>query len=473
MSEASDNTGAAATCAGCAARDRRVAELEARVAGLEAKLGAAVRAGKRQAAPFSKGPPKADPKPPGRKAGEDYGTHSRRAVPERIDERYEAALPECCTDPGCPGRVRRTGVAQQYQAEITRRCVYRRFDVAVGECDACGRRVQGRHPLQASDALGAAASQVGPDAQALAVLLNKGAGLSHGKVKAFFKDAFDLDLSRSASCRVMLRVAGRCEPAYASILARLRASPWAVPDETGWRICGQPAWMHVAVGGDVTAYLAHRRRGYEAAVGLLGEDYEGFLTHDGWKPYDRFAYATHQTCLGHLLRRSGELIERAKGRKGAAAVFPRRVKSLLQEALEVRDGRDAGGVTPQQAAAAAKALSGRMAELTASPRLNPDNERFAEHLSNQHNSLFTFLEFQGVDATNHKAEQAIRPAVVNRKVWGGNRTDPGARAQSVLMSVLRTAAQRGVDSLHFLSSTIKSRLGQQPQLLAPTAPDTG
>lgn len=67
MSKATDNTadgtGAAGTCAGCAARDRRIAELEGRVAALEAKLGEAARAGKRQAAPFSKGPPKADPKP--------------------------------------------------------------------------------------------------------------------------------------------------------------------------------------------------------------------------------------------------------------------------------------------------------------------------------------------------------------------------------------------------------------------------
>lgn len=141
----------------------------------------------------------------------------------------------------------------------------------------------------------------------------------------------------------------------------------------------------------------------------------------------------------------------------------------------MRDERDAGRLTPAQAAAEAKALSARMAELTAPPRLNADNERFAKHLWNQQNSLFTFLEFEGVDATNHKAEQAIRPAVVNRKVWGGNRTDAGARAQSVLMSVLRTTAQRGIDSLHFLSSTIKACLGQQPQLPPPLppVPDTG
>ena len=61
-----------------------------------------------------------------------------------------------------------------------------------------------------------------------------------------------------------------------------------------------------------------------------------------------------------------------------------------------------------------------------------------------------------------RAEQAIRPAVVNRKVWGGNRTLRGARAQSVLTSVLRTCVQQGKDVLTFLSQTLR---GQPPPLL--------
>ena len=47
----------------------RIAELEARLAELEQKLDEAQRRSKRQATPFSKGAPKAQPKPPGRKLG--------------------------------------------------------------------------------------------------------------------------------------------------------------------------------------------------------------------------------------------------------------------------------------------------------------------------------------------------------------------------------------------------------------------
>jgi hypothetical protein len=76
---------------------------------------------------------------------------------------------------------RPTHIAQQFQVEIPRRPIQRQFNVYIGKCPQCHRRVQGRHPLQTSDALGAAA-QLGPDAQAAVVELNTQAGLSHGRV---------------------------------------------------------------------------------------------------------------------------------------------------------------------------------------------------------------------------------------------------------------------------------------------------
>ena len=82
--------------------------------------------------------------------------------------------------------------------------------------------------------------------------------------------------------------------------------------------------------------------------------------------------------------------------------------------------------------------------------------------------MFTFLRHEGIDATNHKAEQAIRPAVVNRKVWGGNRTAVGAVAQSILMTVLFTACKNGRDALEFLSRQLRS-----PQTLSPPLPADG
>ena len=55
----------------------------------------------------------------------------------------------------------------QFQEDIVRRTVVRRFDIAVGCCRECGRRVQARHPLQTSDAVGVGAVQIGQPGGAL------------------------------------------------------------------------------------------------------------------------------------------------------------------------------------------------------------------------------------------------------------------------------------------------------------------
>src|SRR5439155_24516517 len=79
-------------------QQRQMEALTTELTRLRADLEEARRAGKRQAAPFRKGPPKANPKRPGRKAGDQHGTHAHRPPPppEDITEVLEAPLPEAC-----------------------------------------------------------------------------------------------------------------------------------------------------------------------------------------------------------------------------------------------------------------------------------------------------------------------------------------------------------------------------------------
>jgi transposase len=353
-------------------------------------------------------------------------------------------------------------VDHQYQVEIPRRPIYRQFNVAVGRCACCEGRVQGRHRLQTSNALGCCASQIASEAQAAVVMLNKELGLSQGKISRFFQMFFGIQLTRGGSCQIMLRAAERCEGNHQAIVKRVQSSPWIVPDETGWRIGGWLAWLHVAVSQDAVAYLIARPRGVEASALLIGEDYAGKLIHDGWASYDRFWRALHQTCLGHLLRRCHELLEHATR---GAVVFPRRVKALLQESLEVRDRRDQRQISLRQAVAQADALQERMTQLVSPVKTHAANERFCRHLLRHTSQLFTFLRHRGIDATNYQAEQALRPAVVNRKVWGGNRTPAGAVAQSILMTVLFTATRQRRNAMEFVSEVLRSLPGRRPMLL--------
>ena len=76
---------------------------QAEIERLRKALEEALRSLKRQAAPFSKGKSKTNPKRPGRKGGTDYGHRAFRAVPDRVDEEIAVRLPKKCPD--CGGRV--------------------------------------------------------------------------------------------------------------------------------------------------------------------------------------------------------------------------------------------------------------------------------------------------------------------------------------------------------------------------------
>src|SRR5262249_23632590 len=224
------------------------------------------------------------------------------------------------------------------------------------------------------------------------------------------------------------RAARRCEPVYAAICHAVGRSGRVVLDETGWHVGGHNAWLHTLVGPEATAYVIDPTRSGAVAERILGASYAGVLIHDGRSPYDKFGQPPPQQCLAPLRRLCHTLLETAAG---GAFRSPRRVQELLQAALDLRDRHAAGRVSGHGLAVARGRLANRLAEAAFPPKSNPANERLAQHLWNHLGQLLTFLRVPDLDATNWRAELAIRFGVILRKVWGGNRPSAAARAQSV------------------------------------------
>jgi transposase len=408
---------------------------------LRKALEEALRSLKRQAAPFSKGKPKSDPKQPGRKSGGGYGQRAFRAVPERVDEQIAVPLPRACPD--CGGQVIHDNTQPQFQEDIVRQTIVRRFDVETGHCADCGEHVQGRHPLQTSDALGAAQVQVGPQALTLAAHLNKQMGISHERAGQILEWGYGLRVSRSALCRAMTRLGKKAEPTYQELQVAVRQSPVNQLDETGWRVAAHLEWLWVCVNAEITLYAILPGRGFAQAASILGADYSGFLNHDGWQPYYRFPNAFHQTCLSHLIRRCKDMIETASR---TAAQFPMAVMELLLDGLVLRDRYQRQEISWHGLNVATGRLEANLERWLVKTFRDPANRRLAKHLRHEAPWLFTFLHCPGIEATNNAAERALRPAVVARKTWGGNRTENGAKTQQILISVLTTCHQQGKDS---------------------------
>ena len=82
--------------------------------------------------------------------------------------------------------------------------------------------------------------------------------------------------------------------------------------------------------------------------------------------------------------------------------------------------------------------------------------KFIGKINNGFDYWFTFIINPGVEPTNNRAERALRPHVVLRKILGTLRNDKGTSIHERIMTTLATWGQRGLNSLQMLTEKLAS-----------------
>ena len=417
--------------------------LKKKVKDLEEELWAS----KRQAAPFSKGERKANPKRPGRKVGQ--GVFRNRPAPAAsIDgEIVEAAVPEGC--PHCGGELEvvaeewptTTDLPVQPQPEVTR------YRVPVCRCSRCGKRVRGTAPGLAADQFGATAHRVGPGVKAAAHALHYGAGVRVRKLPMVLKELTGITLTQGAMMQDALRH-GEAEVGarYRQLCGGMREAPVVNTDDTGWRVGGSTAHLMVFVSAQSTVYQIRARHRNQEVREVIPADYAGVMGTDRGKSYDakEFDAVEQQKCLGHLQRNLTEVLETKKGR---AREFGLSLKDILRQSIELHHRRsDLPPADYQlQVQQIDEALTFHLRHRTLQDQ---DNQRLLDGigLHQDRGNLLRFLRVEGLEPTNNRAERALRPAVIARKVSQCSKNQRGAEAFAAFVSVIQTATQAGASS---------------------------
>ncbi len=111
-------------------------------------------------------------------------------------------------------------------------------------------------------------------------------------------------------------------------------------------------------------------------------------------------------------------------------------------------------------------LTQRLEALIETAWCNGESRRLIKRLRRHQADLFTFLDHDGVPFDNNHAEREVRPAVIIRKNSYGNRSEVGADAQAVLMTIFRTLKQRGHQPMQTIVQALRTYVltGQLPQL---------
>jgi len=447
-----------------------IAKLEQEVESLSAKLKAALaqleakgRASKRQAAPFSRGEKKQEPKRPGRKQGHKP---AHRAKPDKVDRELDAPLQQsCCLH--CGGVLTEARIEHQYQIDIPPvEPVVTQFNIEVAHCTECGRQAQGRHPEQSSDGLGPTAIHFGPRVLGLAAEMKHALGVPYRKVCRILAEGFGFEASAGGLVRAGQRLAKKAEPTYDHLILSLRQQEVVCADETGWRIDGDKAWLWVFTSEQVTLYTIDPRRAGEVAERILGRDFEGILTCDCFLAYNPLPYQ-QQKCLAHLLRRCCDIADQP--RPEAAIQFSQQVARLLRGAIKLKQQKECH--PPWLYLQACSRLEQALDRLLGNAS-EPDDEaarRLVNLLGKQRQRLFTFLYNDPVQPTNNAAERAIRPAVIVRKTSAGNRSDAGAKTHAIITSLWQTCQQQEHNFLAVVSQLLRQP-APQPISLVPASP---
>lgn len=396
-----------------------------------------------QVAPFRRHG-EATPKPrqrPGRKLGHP-GAWRRSPVPAATDEHIDVTLVRC---PECGEALPEAGqraIEQTIleipviQPRVIRLRTYR------SECGHCQQSVASRHPLQVSQATGAAGTHLGPRALGLAAALNKDLKLPMRKTCRILREMFGLELSPGGLAQALERVATSLQGAYDESLDTLRQSQVIHTDETGWWVGGPGYTLWVFTNPTTTYYRVVEHRDRATAKAILSDAFEGVLVSDCLSVYDGLD-GVQQKCYAHHLK---ALSQALKNEAGQGSNYLLELRTLLHTALVLKRLALDLDVAHQQRSR--DFLETRFAQLLTQPR-PPDTpqgrqeEKIRQRLAKQQDHLLTFLDYPEVDATNNLAERQLRPAVISRKLSCGNKTQQGATTWSVLASLAATAQQRG------------------------------
>jgi hypothetical protein len=463
----------------------QVVTLQTEVHTLQAVIEMLKRGGRRQAAPFSKGKPKADPKPSGRKKGEGRFTYRRPPHPNEVTEPPVDVPVRQRACRSCGGELieERVDFAHVTDLPPVVKPVVRQYRVSVCRCEACGERVRGEHYDLAPGQYGASAHRLGPRLKAVGHSLHYDLGVPMRKVPELLGLLCGVRVTQSALTQDALRQAQRAMgDAYRNLRRGVKDAPCVNTDDTGWRIGGEGAHLMAFATDSAVVYQIRKRHRNEEVREVIPADYSGVMGCDRGKSYDAqtLSNVKRQKGLCHVLRSLSAEIEADPDN-----AFARTLKELLGAAHALwrahrdekidrerysREGEELSKqvtllLIREQARLHSRCVDERAPPSPTPPSPTPPssrnrvNRRLLEQIGIHHERghLLRFLSDPSIEPTNNRAERALRGAVIARKVSQCSKNERGANAYTAFVSVIRTARLTGVPVLERLALLLRPR----------------
>jgi len=374
---------------------------------------------------------------PGQKVGHK-GLTRPYATPDRQVEVTIDRCPDCGTDLGAPFRIDSKIVEEIPEPQPI---IVTGYKIAHYRCPCCRKEFAAKDPGCPHE------GKFGNNVIAQATLLKYEDRLPHRKIQDTMKRLFGLRISPATIFDLTRRAADAVRSEYDAILRKIRSAPILYVDETSIHVQGERHWIWTFSTPSESFFVIRKSRGMKVLMEVLTRRFKGIIVCDGWKPYTRFTKRI-QRCWAHLLRESKDIAEKFE----EAIPLHNALKELYAILTEALENDPPPEVRKTLWQLAREALRHWILKEYSIEKVR----KFIGKINNGFDYWFTFIINPGVEPTNNRAERALRPQVVLRKILGTLRNDKGTSIHERIMTTLATWGQRGQDILQMLTAKLAS-----------------
>jgi transposase len=310
------------------------------------------------------------------------------------------------------------------------------------DCPTCGRTVKAKLP---SDK----ATGYGPRLTAFIGELSGIKAMSRNDVKQLCDSVLGVSIATGTIQKIIDRTSEALFPVYEQI-GQVARSFWCnYIDETSWFKENDLHWLWAMVNERVAFYRIDPHRSKEAFEQLV-QDWEGILVSDGYALYRK--WVNRQTCLGHLIRKAEALAERKKADlRRFGEIIAAWLRQLIHFAKEPPDPKQWSDF-----------YTFFLFTVSVWEKDKTDAGRLARQITREIGNLWVFLDHEGVDPTNNRAERALRFGVLWRKRSLGTQSEKGNRWVERILSLKETCRLKAKATFPVLVDCVKSYFQSSP-----------
>ena len=246
-------------------------------------------------------------------------------------------------------------------------------------------------------------------------------------------------------------------PAYDELAEQLPQQPVLHIDESPTKEGQSKSWIWTFVAASFTFFACRTSRAAEVPKQLLGDDFDGIINCDRARMY--WAFGRLQWCWAHLKRDFQALIDSPctiSKRLGHDLMRPTKEMFVLWQ--KVRDGTISRRAFQKQMQPLRQQIEGYLLRGYFDARVCG----FCKELWEYRDRLWVFVDVEGVEPTNNAAEQALRHAVIWRKLSFGTKSAKGSRFVERLLTVIETCRRQERNTFEWMVQAVQARFSGQP-----------